>query len=370
MSFYKKFVSPVLDRLDSETMHDVVREALHYAEITRPSRAMLGLIIAGKPLHSEKLRTSVAGINFENPVQVAAGWDKQGRAVRALFLLGFGSVEVGSVLQHPQPGNPKPRQWVISPGVIINALGFNSPGMEAVAHNLLRYRDVRIPIGVNIGKNKDVPVDDTPRAYAIVAKCLYQDASYFVINVSSPNTPGLRRFQDRPLLTEIVKAVCRTLEECGGPKPTFVKIAPDITEEALNEIIEVVCENKLAGIVATNSSDNPELKTRYGKRWREQPGGLSGDDETYRQMSTAKIAHIYRETGGKITIIGVGGVKDGPSALEKLRAGASLVQVMSGLRGEGLGVAHQINHQLAEWMERTGVSSIAEVVGLDARAAR
>jgi dihydroorotate dehydrogenase len=322
---------------------------------------------AGGPrVVSPALHTTVAGIEFDNPTIVAAGWDKPGKSVRGLYELGFGGIEIGSVLEFAQPGNPKPRQFVVAPGVAINALGFNTPGMEAVAANLLRYQGLNIPLGINIGKNKEVPEADAPRAYAVVAKRLYKEATYFVVNVSSPNTPGLRKLQDKSVLLEIISAVNEAILSQGVMKPTFVKIAPDLTDEAVDDVVDVVVSQKLAGIIATNTTNNPEIKASYGERWKDQPGGLSGDNSTYREMATKKIAHIYRTTNGQIEIMGVGGVKDGKTALEKIQAGAKAVQVMTAIRGEGAGVARKICLELLEQMDKLGVKSIGELVGTKA----
>jgi dihydroorotate dehydrogenase len=363
-AFYKKVVVPVLDRLDSETMHKVALESLHLAESTALTRwAIKYLGAGGSRIEDARLKTVVGGVSLDNPTVVAAGWDKPAKSVRGLFELGFGGIEIGSVLEFAQPGNPKPRQFVVAPGVAINALGFNSPGMEVVAANLMSYRGLGIPIGVNIGKNKEVAEQDAARAYAVVASRLYDDATYFVVNVSSPNTPGLRKLQDRSLLLEIIAAVKEAILSQGEMKPTFVKIAPDLTNDAVDDVIDVVVSQHLAGIIATNTTNSEELKASYGEKWRRQPGGLSGDDPIYRQMSTEKIAHIYRTTKGKVEVMGVGGVKDGKTALEKIQAGAKAVQVMTAFRGEGPGVARKICLELLREMERLGVCSIAELVG-------
>lgn len=361
---YKMIVSPVLDRLDSETWHDNTRHALHLAEQHPLALTLLERAACRRRrLTDERLRSVVGGVEFDNPVMVGAGWDKAGTAVRALYTLGFSGVEVGSVLAAPQSGNPRPRQFMLGPGVALNRLGFNSPGMEASARNLNAYRDSRIPIGISLGKNRDVEATDAPEAHAAVVRTLYDHAAYFVINVSSPNTPGLRQLQDKGPLTEIVQAVNSMLDSLGSRKPLFVKIAPDVSNEAVDDVLEVASDNGLTGIIATNTTNNPDLRARYGERWREEAGGLSGDDPEYRRMATEKVAYIYAQTGGRLEIIGVGGVKDGRTALEKLQAGASLVQVVTAIRGEGPGVANRINRELLEWMDREGVRHLSEVIG-------
>ncbi|MGA2967779.1 MAG: quinone-dependent dihydroorotate dehydrogenase [Candidatus Levyibacteriota bacterium] len=364
---HKEIISPLLDRLDSETWQVRAKEAIHLVEVTPFMLKLLEQFAYHRRRFTDKrLNVMLGGIELDNPVMVGAGWDKAGRAVRGLYQLGFSGVEVGSVLQYPQLGNAnKPRQFILGPGVALNRLGFNSPGMEAVADNLRRYKDSGIPIGINLGKNKDVESKDAPEAYAVVAGRLYNEAAYFVINVSSPNTPGLRALQGKAALTDIVQAVNQAMDGVGGRKPLFVKIDPDIANEAVNDVIEVVADNGLTGIIATNTTIRGDLKAQYGERWGSEAGGLSGDNEEFRRMATEKISHIYRETGGKMEIIGVGGVKDAQTALEKIRAGARVVQVVTAIRGEGTTLPGRINRGLVEYLEREGIRDINDVVGSD-----
>jgi len=279
--------------------------------------------------------------------------------------MGFGGVEIGSVLEYPQAGNPKPRQFMIGPGVALNSLGFNSAGMEVAARNLERYHSspTVIPLGVNIGKNKEISEADAPRSFAAVARRLYNEASYFVINVSSPNTPGLRKLQDRGLLAAIVQEVFAAQDGCGVRKPTFVKIAPELTPEAVDEVITVALEEGLAGILATNTTNSADIKGKYGAGWRDRPGGLSGDDTQYRTLATERVRQIYRAAGDRLAVIGLGGVKDANTALEKILAGASAVQVMTAIRGEGPRVVTKINQGIINWMTENRISSLNEIVG-------
>ncbi len=363
---YKEIVSPILDRLDSETWHVRAREALHLAEATPLTLKLLELFADHHHRFTDqRLNVVLGGVEFDNPVMVGAGWDKAGRAVKGLHKLGFSGVEVGSVLAYPQPGNPKPRQFMIGPGVALNRLGFNSPGMDTVTRNLERYRNSGIPIGISIGKNKEVEPKDAPAAHAAVVKKLYHHAAYLVLNVSSPNTPRLRELQEKGLLTDNVQAVNSAMDEMGGRLPLFVKIAPDLENEAVNDVIEVVFDNGLTGIIATNTTIRSDLKAQYGEKWRNEAGGLSGDNEEYRRMATQKISHIYRETGGKMEIIGIGGIKDTHTALEKIKAGARVVQLVTAIRGEGTALPGQINRGLVRWMDQEGIRNINEVVGSD-----
>jgi dihydroorotate dehydrogenase len=361
---YRGIINPILDHFDSETWHIRAREALHFAEATPSTRKLLEQFADHhKRCTDKRLHIALGGIELDNPLIVGAGWDKVGRAVKGLYTLGFASVEVGSVLVYAQEGNPRPRQFMLSPGVALNRLGFSSPGVEAVAQNLERYQASGIPVGISLGKNKDIPDKVAPEMHALVAKRLYDYAAYFAINVSSPNTPGLRRLQEKAPLTDIVQAVNAVMDERGGRKPLFVKIAPDLTNTAIYDIIQVVTDNQLTGIIATNTTNNPDLKAQYGERWRTEAGGLSGDNAEYRKMTTEKVAHIYQETAGKLTIIGVGGVKDTQSALEKIRAGATAVQIVTAIRGEGTSLPGRINRGLLAYMEREGIKNLHEIVG-------
>lgn len=361
---YKRYVSPVLDRLDSETWQVRAKEALHLAEATPFTLKLLEqFAYQRKRFTDQRLNVVLGGVELDNPVMVGAGWDKAGRAVKGLYTLGFSGVEVGSVLAYPQPGNDRPRQFILGPGVALNRLGFNSPGMEKIVRNLEGYRGSGIPIGISLGKNKELEPKDTPEAYAVVAKKLYHDAAYFAINVSSPNTPGLRQLQDKVPLIDIVQAVNGAMDGLGGRKSLFVKIAPDLTNDAVNDVIEVVADNGLTGIIATNTTIRPDLKAQYGERWRNEAGGLSGDNEEFGRMVTEKIAHIYRETGGKMEIIGSGGVKDTKTALEKVWAGARVVQIVTAIRGEGTALPGKINRGLVAYMEQEGIRDINEIIG-------
>ncbi|MGQ0793954.1 MAG: quinone-dependent dihydroorotate dehydrogenase [Deltaproteobacteria bacterium] len=365
---YKALIRPVLDRLDSETWHDIAREALSAAEVSPLTlRALEWLACSGRRFEDERLRVNIGGVEFENPLLVGAGWDKKGRAVLALRRIGFAGVEVGSVLAHPQAGNPKPRQFMLAPDVALNRLGFNSPGADGVLANLIRYAGRGIPIGVSIGKNRDVEAKDAPEAHAVVARRLQGQAAYFAINVSSPNTPGLRLLQDKKPLGDIVRAVIEAMDSGGAKKPVFVKIAPELSNEAIDDVIEVALENNITGIIAVNTTESPAIKAKYGERWRGEPGGLSGADSDYRKMATEKIAYIRRRAGATLQIIGVGGVSDTKSALEKIRAGASLLQIVTGIRGEGIGVANSINRGLARFLDKERIASIQALVGADVR---
>lgn len=380
-TFYKRFVSPFLDKRDSEVWHTRAREALHFAE-----KVPFGTFIIKKlfSFNDPKLRLTVEGIQFENPVLVGAGWDKYGEAVAGLHALGFGGVEVGTVPQHPQEGNQKPRQFMIAPGVAINRMGFNSPGMEVVANNLDAYKNSNIPIGISVGKNKTVPDVEAPQAHARVVDRLYEYGDYFVINVSSPNTPGLRALQDKEPLTKIVTAVQKTMDTHGKRKPLFVKIAPDLSDSAIDDVIDVVKQTGIQGIIAVNTYLNADVKGKYSVRdsrlsqkdgerrrtWADEMGGLSGNDIDYRKRAVDVVKHIYTKShqkGMDITVIGVGAIKDSKTAIEMIKAGATLIQVLTAIRGEGPAVAGNINKGIVAEMKRLGITNYTDLVGYDTR---
>jgi dihydroorotate dehydrogenase len=352
---YKEVVSHLLDNLDSETWHLNAREALHFAEASPFTLKLLEQFAHERKRFTDKrLQVVLGGIEFDNPLVVGAGWDKEGRAIKGLHALGFAGVEVGSVLAYPQAGNSKPRQFMIGPGVSLNSLGFPSLGMEAVAQNLERYRDSGIPVGISLGINKGIKEKDAPEAHAVVARRLYEYAAYFAINVSSPNTPGLRELQNKTSLTDIVQAI---------RKPTFIKISPDLTKEAIDEVIRVVTDNDLAGIIATNTTIRPEIKETYGPRWKNIPGGLGGSNPEFRHLSTETIAHVYRETKGAMEIIGIGGVNSAETALEKFKAGAKIIQLVTAIREEGTSLPGRINSGLIDYMDREGIQNLEEIRG-------
>ncbi len=365
---YKEIIQPILSKFDSETFHDLARESLHFAELSPITLRILELFgDKHKRFQDNRLKTTLGGLELENPLIVGAGWDKKGRAVLGLWHLGFASVEVGSVLEYGQPGSSKPRLFMVSSGVAINWLGFNSPGMDVVAKNLDTYKHANIPIGISLGLNKDVEHDDAPKAYGTVAKRMYEYAGYFAINVSSPNTPGLRKLQDKEHTVHIIEAVNVAMDELGSRKPLFVKIAPDLSYEAIDELLQVAIDHDITGIIASNTTINTELKGKYGAKWKNSPGGLSGDDEDYRRITTEIISHIYKQAGDKLDIIGVGGINSAESAIEKIKAGAKALQLVTAIRGEGPAVAGKINRGIVDYMEREGVSSLLEIVGIDSK---
>ena len=367
MEIHKEVISPILDRIDSEKGHDAARIFLQLMGSTPMTRSLLNRIGDCPESYSHRLSTDLANHLWDNPVIVGAGWDKTGSSIRGLYELGFAGVEVGSVLKRRQLGNEGKRAFMIAPGVAINRYGFNSPGMKRVAKNIdLVDPDRVVPIGISISKNKTVPNHKSPQVNADVARYMYEYATYFAFNPASPNTPNLRDLLKGIFLRDNIQAINGAMEEKGGRKPLFIKTHVDMTREELDEVIDVALTEKVTGIITSNTTTNADIKAKYGPRWATQDGGLSGDDPDLRRMATEQIAHIYNQVGSKLQIIGVSSVKDGPTAHDKIKAGATAVQVVTALRGEGLSVAANIKRQLIELMDQEGVYHISELIGVDA----
>lgn len=292
------------------------------------------------------------GISFPNKVGLAAGFDKNAKYLRELECLGFGCVEIGTVTPRPQAGNDKPRVFRLPKDkALINRMGFNNEGVKVVAERLSNWRnsqlpahDARLIVGGNIGKNKVTPNEDAWKDYEICFKELYPYVDYFVVNVSSPNTPGLRELQEKESLRKILTHLQQlnvTLSLSKGAKPLLLKIAPDLTKEQIDDVIDLAMEIKLDGLVATNTTISREGLTTSGSRIKTiGAGGLSG--LPVKQRSTEVVRYVHQKTNGQIPIIASGGVFTGTDAKEKLEAGASLVQVWTGFIYEGPGIVKKI----------------------------
>jgi dihydroorotate dehydrogenase len=349
--------------LEGESLKSLAEFGLHsMARFTLGQRA-LEIVSGGERIEDPRLATEVAGLRFENPLMVGAGWDKTGRSVDGLYGLGFAGTEVGSVLVHPQSGNPKPRLWTDpTHSVGLNRMGFNSSGMEAVAANLTgQYRPGIV--GISIGKNKLTPDEHAPWAHAAVAERLHELGDYFVINVASPNTPGLRKLLDREPLTHIIRSVQEVLSR-KGQKPLFVKTTVDLALTDLDAVLAVCLDEGVDGIIDTNTTVDEAIKARHG--WQGQAGGVSGDDDDFRARATERMKYITHHTYGTgLQRIGVGGINDAATALERIRAGAQAVQLVTGIRQRKGRVARDINKGLLEIMDRDGVNRIEEYVAVD-----
>ncbi|MEO5802317.1 MAG: quinone-dependent dihydroorotate dehydrogenase [Verrucomicrobiota bacterium] len=347
---YRNFARPILFTQDSEKIHDRTLKILG-----RASRHKLIGEFAEKFCGSPELPIELFGLKFPNPVGLAAGMDKNASAVPIWEKLGFGFCELGGVTWHPQPGNPRPRMFrAVEDEALINRMGFNNVGAEAVAEKLRGWKKLgrwpNHPVGINLGKSKITRLEKAAQDYANSFRALYDLADFFVVNVSSPNTPNLRQLQDKAALDEIFAALNETQ---NSTKPILVKVAPDLSFEALDEILEIIRTRNISGIVATNTTV-ARPQTREGKLGGIycEPGGLSG--RPLRHRSNEIIRHIYRQTLGTLPIIGVGGIFDADDALAKIVAGASLVQVYTGLVYEGPFIANNIVVGLKQRLAETG----------------
>lgn len=351
---WKKLIRPVMFGLDAERAHEIGIEAL---------KAGAAGFAAGKIEPFAFGPIERFGLKFDNPLGLAAGFDKNCVVVEPLAKLGFGFVEVGTVTFAPQPGNPKPRLFRLTDDqALINRLGFNNDGAAAVAERLRRLGRGCV-VGVNIGKNKEVPVENATENYLKCFDLVQPFADYVAVNVSSPNTPGLRQLQNADNLDELLGSLQARNTELGG-KPLLVKIAPDLTEGEIEAIAEIAVNYGLDGIIATNTTISRDGLTSSGVR-EIGAGGLSG--RPLRERSTEVIRSIYRYTGGKLPIIGVGGVFDADDAFEKIAAGACLVQAYTGFVYGGPGFANRINHGLAAILKERGFTKLDDAVGIASR---
>jgi dihydroorotate dehydrogenase len=352
MNLYR-LLRPALFALDPESAHRAAVLAL---------KAGLGEAYARKD--APILATRVWNLDFPNPIGLAAGFDKNGEAPDAILGLGFGFAEVGTVTPKPQAGNPRPRLFRLpADAALVNRMGFNNDGVEAMAARLGRRSRHGI-VGANIGRNKDSA--DEIADYATCAARLAPLADYLVVNVSSPNTPGLRALQGRDPLARLLGAVKEARDQAtptGARPPLLVKIAPDLADDDLGDIAEVARALPADGLIATNTTiaRPPDLRDAHGA----EAGGLSG--RPLFASSTRVLGTLYKLTGGALPLVGVGGVGGGREAYAKIRAGASLVQLYTALVFEGPGLVGAIKRELAECLRRDGFSSVAAAVGADHR---
>ncbi len=344
--------APVLRALSPERAHDLTLWALRR-----------GLAPVERLADDPRLAVELWGLHFANPVGLAAGFDKNAAAVGPLFGLGFGFVEIGSVTPRPQAGNPRPRVFRLPEDrAVINRLGFNNAGLEAVEQRLKhwRARGPGGPLGVNLGKNRDTA--DALGDYVAGARRLGPLADYLVVNVSSPNTPGLRALQGRAELERLIAGVRAALQDVvERPPPLLVKIAPDLTEADKADIAAVAREQGLDGLIVSNTTIARPAGLRGAARG--EAGGLSG--RPLFAPSTALLGEIRVLTGGRVPLIGVGGVASGADAYAKIRAGAALVQLYSALIYEGPRLVGRIKRELADLLRRDGFQSVAAAVGAD-----
>lgn len=337
---YKSLIRPLLYAMPPERAHYFTAGMLQLAHALPLIRQV---VRSAFTLRDQRLERNIFGLTFPNPVGLAAGFDKDARWIAALEDLGFGFIEVGTLTPKPQPGNPPPRLFRLREDeALINRMGFNNRGVEAAATRL-RSSHHRVPVGGNIGKNKVTPNEEAVQDYLLCFKSLYDHVDYFTVNVSSPNTPGLRELQGKEQLKQIFDALFNEREKHGTRKPVLLKIAPDLSHAQLDDIVALCKETGIDGLIATNTTISRE-NLRSSAKLASETGGLSG--KPVREKSTAVIRYIYQASGGSIPIIGVGGIHSPEDALEKFAAGASLVQLYTGFIYEGPALVKHINEKI------------------------
>lgn len=331
-------IKPLLFKLSPEKAHHFVTSVLRR---TFKIWGVQSLIQKNYQIKHPQLERHVFGLKFQNPVGLAAGFDKNASYIEEMAAFGFGFIEIGTVTPRPQPGNDQPRMFRLpADEALINRMGFNNQGADVAAERLRHLRKPEgLIIGGNIGKNKITPNEEALNDYIYCFNTLFDVVDYFVVNVSSPNTPGLRDLQEKEPLMAILNTLQSRNEAKDKPKPILLKIAPDLTDSQLDDIIDIVQQTKIAGVIATNTTiDRSHLKTKA--QITQEAGGLSG--KPLRKRSTEVIAYLHQKSQGSFPIIGVGGIQDDDDALEKLAAGASLVQVYTGFIYEGPGLVKKI----------------------------
>ena len=340
MSLYP-LIRPLAFALDAERAHKVTIAVLRRAPRQHP------------PRFPESLKSTVAGINFPSPVGLAAGFDKDAEVPEHMLGLGFGFVEVGTLTPKPQAGNPRPRLFRLrEDSAVINRMGFNNAGQPAAFQRLLECQHLRGIIGVNIGANKDS--EDRIADYAEGVQAMSQVASYLTINISSPNTPGLRDLQDVGALEELLAAV----NAARHGKPIFLKVAPDLESRDPERIVKAAIDHKVDALIVGNTTvSRPPLQSKHAG----ETGGLSG--APLKPLALEALRRFRSASGGQIPLIGVGGIATADDAWERIRAGASLVQLYTAMVYDGPGIARRIALGLADRLKREGISNIAELVG-------
>ena len=344
------------------SLYSLIRPQLFKLDAERAHRLTIGLLklragtgFTPEPPYTPTLETRVAGLDFLNPVGLAAGFDKDAEVFEQMLSLGFGFVEVGTLTPRPQSGNPKPRLFRLSEdNAVINRMGFNNDGQEAALGRLKRRYRTRGLVGVNVGANKDSA--DRIADYVEGVRAMNRVADYLTINISSPNTPGLRQLQDEGALNELLAAV----RGVGSDKPIFLKVAPDLEKEDSERIVRAAIDHRIDAIIVSNTTiSRPPLKSRLA----DEGGGLSG--RPLKSLALDALRRFRRASGGSMPLIGVGGIENADDAWERIRAGASLVQLYSAMVYGGAGIARRIARGLADRLSQEGFANIAEAVGTE-----
>ena len=345
---YKAFIKPFLFRQNPETIHYTV---FNWLKLLLNNGISKSIVTSLYSENSKSLEKELFGLKFPNPIGLAAGFDKDAKLYEELGCLGFGFIEVGTVTPLPQEGNPKPRLFRLPKDeALINRMGFNNGGVDQMIERL-KNRNPNQIIGGNIGKNKITPNKEAINDYMICFEKLFDYVDYFVVNVSSPNTPNLRELQDKEPLTKLLQ----TLQDKNNAKPTrkaiLLKIAPDLTNEQLDDIVEIVNSTKIDGVIAANTTiDRSNLKTNDSEVENMGAGGLSG--KPVRQRSTDVVRYLAKKSNKSFPIVAVGGVYTAEDAIEKLEAGADLVQIYTGFIYEGPGMVKRMNKGLVDYFSK------------------
>ena len=356
MMIYRRAVRPLLFNLyghDAEAIHERVLGLLAWASRSPAlTRALASATSVGHPA-SQSMAREVFGLRFPNPIGLAAGFDKNGIALPALAALGFGFVEMGTITHHGQPGNPRPRLFRLpADHALINRMGFNNQGASAVAARLSHLPPLPIPLGISLGKSKVTPLDEAITDYLASLDLLYPYGDYFAVNISSPNTPGLRALQERDRLDALLATLTASLRDHAlgearpTPKPLLVKVAPDLDAAALDEVVEVCLARGANGLIAVNTTiERGDLSPRTPPSLRDEPGGLSGRPLHARAL--AVVRHLHQQAGNRLPIIGVGGIFTPDDARRMLDAGASLLQLYTSFIYEGPTIARRLTGDLS-----------------------
>ncbi len=343
----EKLGLPFVHRLDPETAHSFALRAMRMGLTPKPG-----------PVNSSRLTCNIASLSLPNPVGLAAGFDKNAVAVAPLLQTGFGFIEVGAATPKPQPGNPKPRLFRLDADrAAINRFGFNNEGAEAIAARLAKRPKSGI-VGINLGANKDSL--DKSEDFAAVLKTIGPFVDFATVNVSSPNTEKLRDLQGKAALTSLLKGVMTAQKSLEKPLPIFLKIAPDLSMSELEDIVEAALSTGIAAIIATNTTlSRNNLKSRH----KNETGGLSG--APLFEKSTGILAQLFQLLNGRLPLIGVGGISTAQHAYDKIRAGATVVQLYTAMVFEGTAVIRDVAHGLDRLLERDGFANVSDAVGID-----
>ncbi len=336
---YKYFIKPIFFLFSPETIHHVVFRVLKIAFLIPGVQQLVQLVYC---VNDIRLKQNLFGLTFANPVGLAAGFDKDAKLFNELACFGFGFIEIGTVTPKAQPGNDKPRMFrLLNDEALINRMGFNNKGAQAAATRL-KNRKAGLLIGGNIGKNKLTPNQNATSDYEKCFETLFEEVDFFVVNVSSPNTPNLRELQDKEPLTKLLKSLKLLNAKKKSPKPILLKIAPDLSNEQLDDIVAIVNETEIDGLIATNTTINRNnLKTDSSTLTNIGLGGLSG--KPLHKRSLEVVSYLSKKSNKSFPIIGVGGIHTPEDAIAMLNAGASLVQVYTGFVYEGPGIVKRIN---------------------------